>query len=138
MAQSSTAPGSSAGLSSKSGAALSASSPSFTAALLGALIGLGLLVFSTHLFLNAHTSYPLNLAIAALGLGELACSYFVVRAVRVAWAFALSINGTAAVVLLFSAPRIRDAAEVSIALALLPSLLAFVIVILHSLKPEEF
>lgn len=117
---------------------LSPASPSFVAAVIGGLTGLALLGFSIHLFANTGTSQPLNMAIVVLGITQLACAYYTLRTVRVAWAFALSINGTAAVVLLFSAPRIRDAADVSILVALLPCVLASVIVILHSLKPEDF
>lgn len=117
---------------------LSPASPSFAAAVIGGLTGLALLGFSVHLFANAGTTQPLNMAIAVLGIAQMACAYYTLRTVRVAWAFALSINGTAAVVLLFSAPRIRDAADVSILVALLPCMLASVIVILHSLKPEDF
>ena len=117
---------------------LSPASPSFAAAVIGGLAGLALVAFSIHLVANADTTQPLNVAIALLGITQLACSYFTLRLVRVAWAFALSINGTAAVVLLFSAPRIRDAAEVSILVALVPCMLASLLVILHSLKPEDF
>lgn len=113
-------------------------SPSFAAAVVGALVGLGLVAFSVHLFANTSASHPLSTSIGILGVTELATSYFIVRLKRVAWAFALSINGTAAVVLLFSAPRIRDAMEVSIALALVPCAVASVIVILHSLTTEDF
>lgn len=113
-------------------------SPSFAAAIFGALVGLGLIAFTVHLFANTGASLPLAISIGVLGIAQLATSYFVVRVVRVAWAFALSINGTAAVVLLFSAPRIRDALDVSIGLALVPCVVASVIVVLHSLAPEDF
>lgn len=81
---------------------------------------------------------PLNVALLVLAIVEGAASFYMLKGKRVAWAFSLSVNGTCSVVLLFSAPRIRDAAEVSIVFALVPCLLFGVLVLLSSLKPEEF
>ena len=67
---------------------------------------------------------PAALVIALLLFGGLqaALGWLAFRRVRAAWAFATSLAGTAAVAFLFSAPKIRDALEVELGIALLPSL----------------
>lgn len=121
-----------------SGSWLPRSHPSFFAGLAGIVVGLGMLGFSVYLFLFASTPAPLNLALGIVGLVNAATSLFTLQAVRVAWAFALSINGTAAVVFLFSAPRLRDAAGIPIIAALIPCLIFAAIVLMHALEPDEF
>ena len=117
---------------------LPANHPSFWAGWIGVVLGMSMMAFGGYLFLNSSQVATLNIAIIVVGLIQVASSFFSLRMVRVAWAFALSINGTAAIVTLFAAPRIRDAAEVSILVALLPCLLFAAIVLLHSFEPKEF
>ena len=96
------------------------------------LVGCGLYLFTTS------TPMPLNIALLVLALIEGVTGYFTLLGKRVAWAFSLSINGSCAVVMLFSAPRIRDAASVSLLAALIPCLTFGALVLLQSLSPEEF
>jgi hypothetical protein len=117
---------------------LPSSSPSFYAGLFGVLVGLGLIVFGVKLLLTSSTPTTLDIALIVVGMAEVATSALTIRALRAAWAFALSLNGTLALVLLFSGPRIRDAAEVSIGVALIPSVVFLALVVLHSLRPEDF
>ena len=70
-------------------------------------------------------------------LGESATSFFSIYRMRVAWAFALSLNGTAAAVLLFAAPKIRDSANISLTVGLLPCLVLAAIVVLHAMSPGD-
>lgn len=117
---------------------LGTESPSFWACCLGLLLGLGLVGGGLYLFAKAGTPAPLNTAVVLLGLTELATAYFALHHNRVAWAFALSINGTVATVLVFSAPRIRDWAEISIGVAMVPAVIFGILTLLHALKPEDF
>jgi len=80
----------------------------------------------------------LNVALLVLAVVEGSTGYFTMKGKRAAWAFALSINGTCSVVLLFTAPRIRDAADVSIFVALVPCLIFALLVMLLALNSEEF
>lgn len=117
---------------------LASHTPAFVACAFGILIGLGLIGFALYLIATTNTPIVMDVALIVIGLTECAASFYTIYRIRVAWAFALSINGTAFVVFLFSAPRIRDAAEVSIAVALIPCLIFGVLVLLHSLHTEEF
>lgn len=117
---------------------LSSKSPAFVAAVLGILTGLGLMGFAVYLIGTAETPLTLDLALIVVGLIECVASFYTLQRVRVAWSFALSINGTVFAVLLFSAPRIRDAADVSIVVALIPSLIFGALVLLHSLQTDDF
>lgn len=102
------------------------------------LVSIALLGLGMYLFTKDGSPKPLNIALLVLALIEGATGFFTLQGKRVAWAFALSINGTCAVVLLFSAPRIRDALSVSLITALLPCLTFGFLVVLQSLSPEEF
>ncbi len=117
---------------------LTPASPAFWGAAGGMLIGVGLFAYALYLFTGDSTPKTLNVALMVIALAEASTAHFTLKGSRVAWAFALSINGTCSVVLLFAAPRIRDAADISIALALLPCIVLGILVLLHSLKPEDF
>lgn len=65
---------------------------------------------------------PLVVALLLFGSLQASLAWYAFRRVRAAWAFATSLAGTAAVAFLFSAPKIRDALEVELGIALLPSL----------------
>jgi hypothetical protein len=113
-------------------------SPAFFASVFGILIGVALIGFAAYLMSATNTPIAMDLALIVIGLSECAASFYTLQRMRVAWSFALSLNGTAFVVFLFSAPRIRDAAEVSIAVALVPCLIFGALVLMHSLHSEEF
>jgi hypothetical protein len=101
-------------------------------------LGLLLVGFGIRQMLVGHTPNALNISLVIMGVVELATSHYALRRVRAAWSFALSLNGTAAIALLFSGPRIRDTAEVSILVALIPCVVFGLLVLLHALSPEEY
>ena len=117
---------------------LAPNSPAFVASLMGILVGVGLLGFAIYLMAATRTPMAMDVSLIVIGLSEIAACAYTIKRVRVAWSFALSINGSAFVVFLFSAPRIRDAAEVSIGIALVPCLIFGTLVLMHSLHTEEF
>lgn len=98
-----------------------------TAGGMGALtaigLGLGLLALGLYTLLGEDPlPMPLTVALLLGGGVETTLGWFALRRVRAAWAFATSLAGTAAVAFLFSAPKIRDALEIELGIALLPSL----------------
>jgi hypothetical protein len=76
---------------------------------------------------------PLSIAFLVVAAVEIATGLFTLKVVRIAWAFGSSLNGTAAVVFLFGAPKVRDALQVHIALALIPCLVFGAITVLLAL-----
>jgi len=121
-----------------SGIVLQPASFAFWGAVGSILISVVLAGFGLYLFKGSGTPMTLNIALLVLAVIEGTTGVFSLFGKRVAWAFSLSINGTCAVVMLFSAPRIRDAASVSLIVALLPCLIFGFLVLLQSLNPEEF
>lgn len=98
-----------------------------------AFFGLGL-----YLLVGGLASMPFSFAFLVGGFVEVVTGWFTLRRVRAAWAFACSLNGTAAIVFLFGAPKIRDAIDVSIGLALLPAFLLGIITLLCGLTSDDF
>ncbi len=117
---------------------LTPASPAFWGSAGSILVSIALFVMGGYLFMNGDTPKTMNIAFLVLALVEGLTGFFSLQGKRVAWAFSLSINGTCSVVMLFSAPRIRDAAGVPIWVALLPCLTFGLMVLLQSLRPEEF
>jgi hypothetical protein len=117
---------------------LSSSSPAFFASILGILVGAFMTLFGAYLLQKGGNPLPLSIAVLCVGAIEVAASFYTLQRVRVAWAFALSINATAAVVFLFTSARLRDALELHLLLALVPALTFGLIVLLHALHSEEF
>jgi len=70
---------------------------------------------------------PLVLALCLAGPLQGALCWKVLQRSRVAWSFAVALSGTAALVCLFSAPKIRDALGLSIGMAILPAAVALVV-----------
>ncbi len=101
-------------------------------------MGVAMMVAGAYWMGGAETSATLNIAIMVVGLMEAAACFYALHLHRVAWAFALSINGTACIVMLFSAPRIRDASEIGLGVALAPSVLFGAIVVLYTIAENEF
>lgn len=107
--------------------------------MLGSLLGFGMILLGVWLFsASSAVSGTLSVAVIVVGVIELASSFYMLKAHRVAWAFSMSINGTAAVVFLFSTPRIRDAADLSLGLSAIPFVLFAVVVSLSAMSSEEF
>ena len=118
---------------------LGVDSPAFWGAVVGGLVGLGLITFGVSLFFRAPPApLPLNIALIILGSISVAVSTLLLRRNRAAWAFAVSLNGTAALATVIAAPRIRDTFGLSIAQALIPAFVFAVIVLLHSLAADDF
>lgn len=117
---------------------LTASSPGRYGAVLGIVLGLGLLGLGVSSVVQAKPlPMPLTIALFIAGSLETALCWFAIRGVRAAWAFALAISGTAGLVFLFSAPKIRDALEVSMAVALLPCLAGAAAAIMLAMSASE-
>ena len=117
---------------------LSATSPGAIGAYLGMGIGLGLLVLGVLGGLRTDPlPFALVLAMCLFGAMEGVVSWLTIRRQRIAWSFAVSISGTMALACLFGAPKIRDAMEVGIGLAVLPSLLSAVTTVLLAMAADE-
>jgi hypothetical protein len=125
------------GADSARGANLPPGSPGGAAAY-GALV-FGVLIFGFGLWVlvGEKTTYPLAVALVITGFLQSVTGFYVLRRVRAAWAFASSLNGTAFVVLLFGAPRLREAADIAMGVALLPALAFGVLTLLYALAAED-
>ncbi len=64
---------------------------------------------------------PLKVALMLLGVSNVILGALALYRNRIAWSFALSLNGTLCVVFLFGAPKIRDAAAIGLGLAVAPA-----------------
>jgi hypothetical protein len=118
---------------------LAARAPGRFAGYLGMLCGAGLIVLAVRIWIGDNAMPPaLPVGLGIVGVAQIACARFALRRVRAAWAFALSINATAFLIFLFGAPKLRDAAEVSIALALLPAVVFAAITTLYALSADEY
>lgn len=120
-------------------ATLKAGSPARWAAYIGLMIGVGLIgLGGANLAGVGKQPIPLSVALVVLGVIELVTSWFSLRVVRSAWAFACSINGTMAVVMLFGAPKVRDTVEVFIGVALIPSFVFAVVTLLYAMASDDY
>lgn len=116
---------------------LPASSPGTWGAVLGDLLGLGLAGIGIDGMLRGSLPLPLTLGLLVGGLLLAALCGLTFYRVRAAWAFALSICGTSGLVFLFSAPKIRDALDVSLGIALLPCVAGAAAAILLAMASAE-
>jgi hypothetical protein len=117
---------------------LAPSSIGWWGAALGIALGLGLLGLGASAgFREQPLPLPLVIALCVAGAIQAALSWYTIRRVRAAWAFATAIGGTAAVVFLFSAPKIRDALDVSLGMALLPAAIGAAVATLLALAAAE-
>ena len=120
-------------------ATLKSGSPARWAAFVSLAIGAALILFGAWLLISgANTPVPLAIALTVIGALEAITGWFALHVQRVAWAFACSLNGVMAVVLLFGAPRVRDLAEVNIGLALLPMFVFGVVTLLYALAGDDY
>ncbi|MCP4444615.1 MAG: hypothetical protein GY811_04620 [Myxococcales bacterium] len=117
---------------------ISPASPVFWGSVGSLIVSAMLLVAGGYLATSDATPLPLDIALLVIAVVEGSTAFFTLQSKRVAWAFSLSVNGSCSLVMLFSAPRIRDAADVSILVALVPCILFGLLVLLQSLRPEEF
>ncbi len=92
-------------------------------AMVAMALGVGLIALAAVTAPGEHPlPAPLMVALLLAGSLEAALGWYTLRRVRAAWAFATSLAGTSAVAFLFSAPKIRDALEIELGVALLPCL----------------
>lgn len=117
---------------------LPTSSPGVWGALLGIGLGLGFMLLGAGSFMR-DDPLPLPLVVGLVLIGGLGAttSWFAMRRVRLAWAFAIAIGATASLVCMFAGPKIRDAMDVSLGLALLPSYLGALAAVLLAMAGPE-
>lgn len=113
------------------------SSPGAIGAYLGIGLGLGFLALGVMGGLR-EKALPsmLVLGMVLFGALQIVCAWLTLRRARVAWSFAVAMSGTIALTCLFGAPKIRDAMEVSIGVAMLPSVLAAVTTIFLAMAAD--
>lgn len=106
---------------------------------------LGLLVaalFLVHSLYNLATGgpqpMPLKLAILTAGVLQAVTCWLALQGNRVAWSFALSLNGTLFLIFIFGAPRVRDGWEVSMALSMVPAVAFAALTLLLSLGSHDY
>lgn len=80
---------------------------------------------------------PLTVSLCLFGALEAGLGWFTLRRRRAAWAFATSIAGTAAVAFLFSSPKIRDALDLELGVALVPSVFGAITCILLAMASPD-
>lgn len=102
------------------------------------LLGVGLVLLGFGAAMRDHP-LPMPLIVALFLFGGMlgAFGWLSLRRVRVAWAFATSLSGTAAIAFLFGAPKIRNALEVELGIALLPALVAAAACIMLALAAPD-
>ena len=102
------------------------------------LLGVALVLLGVGAATRDHP-LPMPLVIALFLFGSMlaALGWLSLRRVRVAWAFATSLSGTAAIAFLFGAPKIRNALEVELGIALLPALVAAAACIMLALAAPD-
>lgn len=113
-------------------------SPAWVAAIFGAATGLAL--FGVGVWSAARqppAPLPLAVALAVGGFAELVIAYFASRRERLAWGFAISLNGTAFIVFLFGIPKLGDEIG-SRGLAALVPLLFGALTMLWGMSHREF
>jgi integral membrane sensor domain MASE1 len=107
-------------------------------ALLAIALGLGLLALAAATALRDEPlPMPLTVALVVAGALQAAFGWFTLNRRRGAWAFATSLSGTAAVAFLFSAPKIRDALQVDLGVALVPALVGAAACIMLALAAAD-
>jgi hypothetical protein len=116
---------------------LAVDSPAFWGSAGSALAGISVVLFSLWLFTTS-VSRSFVIAFLLYGVFMGVCGGFALRRLRVAWAFCLSLNITGFIVFLFSSAKIRDAAEISLGVAIVPCLICGVFAILLGLGSEDF
>ena len=98
------------------------------------LFGLGLWGF----FAAEPPSAALLVSLIVFGFMGVALGWFSLQRKRLAWSFALSLNGTLAVLFLFSGPRIRELIGSNLVVAEIPAMVFATITILLVLSAGEF
>ena len=106
---------------------------------IGLLSGVALLGYGLKLlFGESDTQIPFRVALCLAGIIQLVVCGGSLQQRRTAWAFALSLNGTMAVIFLFGATRIRDAFEIHALISLIPALAFALVTTLLAMGAERF
>jgi hypothetical protein len=114
-------------------------SPGFVGATAGILVGLLVFGYGVMSFVDpVPPPLPKSVAMVVLGALEMLLCYFCMRRVRVAWSFAVSLNGVATVIFLFGAPKVRDAFDVNMLLGLLPMAVFLAITALLAAATDDY
>ena len=119
-------------------ATLSSRSPARIAAYGGIALGAAFVLFGAWLLLASQQAIVLAVAFVVAGIVEGVTSWFSLRAVRVAWAFACTINGTLGVMFLFGSPKLRDTAEIHIGFALTPCVVLGLITVFYAISGDDY
>jgi hypothetical protein len=118
---------------------LPSNSPARIGCYLGLIAALGLLGTALHLMTSGSPSaMPLKVALLAAGVIEVVTCYYALLRNRVAWSFALALNGTLSVVFLLGAPKVRDAWDISLAVGFVPAALFVTTACLLGASSDEF
>jgi hypothetical protein len=117
---------------------IASKSPGFAGAALGMLIGVGLFGYGMWTFFApTPTPMPQSIALVVAGFVNWISCFYTMRRIRVAWAFALSLNGTGSVLFLFGAPKVRDAFETNLGIGILPMVLFLATTVLLAAASDE-
>ncbi|RMH36834.1 MAG: hypothetical protein D6689_21740 [Deltaproteobacteria bacterium] len=92
-------------------------------AAVGFAMGAALVAYAIDLFASGTAPIVFRVAVAATAVTQLGLAWASLRGRRAGWAFFVSLQGTLAVVTLFGAPKLRDAFDVPLAVALVPAAL---------------
>lgn len=119
---------------------ISSKSPAFAGGVLGMMAGLAAFGFGCLGLFGPESTMPLPQAIALVvaGLIDWSSCFFALKRVRLAWAFALSLNGTAVLVFIFGAPKVRDAWHTNMGVGYLPAIIFLSITVLLAISSEEY
>jgi uncharacterized YccA/Bax inhibitor family protein len=109
-----------------------------TGALLGLVVGLGIICFAIYSFLPPASPRVYSITMLTCGILECLTCYFAIYRSRAAWSFALSLNFVGAVVFLFGATKVRDATGLHLAVSLLPSISFGLIGVLLTMASDEY
>jgi len=117
---------------------LAPGSPGAVGTYIGMVFGVGLLVLGISSGFRAEPlPVPLIIALCLAGVLEALLCWQTLARSRVAWSFAVTLSGTAGLVCLFGAPKIRDVMGVSFFLAMLPVVVAASVTILLGVAAED-
>jgi hypothetical protein len=109
-----------------------------TTAFLSALGGIAILVYAAlQMLATPGPPLPEGLALGIAGMVEIALGIGLYRRRRLAWAFALSLDGTGLLILLLAAPRLARAGA-SVPTALLPAACALLLLGLLVASRDDF
>ncbi len=117
---------------------LPSDSPGFFGALVGIVAGVGCFGFGLAGLADATTSIPFDMAFLIAGFLDVVLCYFALGRNRAAWAFALSLNGTGGLFMLFRAIQLGGKVTLLDIGALLLCVAFIAATVLLSLSSSEY